>query len=37
MYTDAAKTVGCDDRLRVADIAQLLDQALHPVGATVTS
>ena len=37
MYTDAAKTVGCDDRLRVADIAQLLEQALQPVGATVTS
>jgi Fe-S oxidoreductase len=31
MYSDAAKTVGCDDRLRVADIAQLLDCALHPV------
>lgn len=35
MYTDAAKTVGCDDRLRVADIAQLLDRALHPVLAVV--
>jgi Fe-S oxidoreductase len=37
MYTDAAKTVGCDDRLRVADIAQLLDRALHPVVAMVES
>jgi Fe-S oxidoreductase len=31
MYSDAAKTVGCDDRLKVADIAQLLDHALHPL------
>lgn len=35
MYTDAAKTVGCADRLRVADIAQLLDRALHPLVAVV--
>ncbi|MGZ8723943.1 MAG: heterodisulfide reductase-related iron-sulfur binding cluster [Aeromicrobium sp.] len=37
MYTDAAKTVGCDDRLKVADIAQLLDSALHPLVAMVDS
>jgi Fe-S oxidoreductase len=37
MYTDAAKTVGCEDRMKVADIAQLLDRALHPVVASVES
>lgn len=35
MYTDAAKTVGCADRLEVADIAQLLERSLQPVAAAV--
>jgi Fe-S oxidoreductase/nitrate reductase gamma subunit len=30
MYTDAAKTTGHDDRLRVVDLVQLVDQALAP-------
>lgn len=31
MYTDAAKTTGHDDRLRVVDVVQLVDEALAPV------
>jgi hypothetical protein len=30
MYTDAAKTTGHDDHLRVVDLVQLVDQALAP-------
>lgn len=35
MYTDAAKTVAAETGLRVVDIAQLLDRALHPVATAV--